>query len=236
MSFDIKPDRRVGGIKAKRLLEIGNNQNVADKENPEDVSVILVISPWHNRIISVLKTILIRGGKNLSLAGVELYRRALSRIHGDLANRVVALVITDRADDCYAPGRGEKPLWQETILSCQEEYVTSFAKEIGKEIFPPYLTVITLFKSQRGRLSPHEIDKIEKEFNEFKQENEFKQINCFSELELQDTLDKEVISMVIKRQKQREHIKKYERTRAQKIAKAKNITRNAHQKQIFGHD
>ncbi len=233
MNHDFKHDRRVGGIKAKRLLELGEDQSNLSKEQLEDISVILVISPWHNRIISVLKTILSRTGKKLALTGVDLYRKALSRIEGDLANRVVALVITDKPDDCNAPARGDKPLWQETIISCQQKYLQQFEKEINDNIFPPFLTVVTLFKSQRGKMERDEIQKLEKDFEEFRKENQFKQVNCKNEEEMNDVMDREIVSMVLKRQRQREKLKKFERTRAQKIAKAKNVTKSAYQKNIY---
>ncbi len=236
MDLNLKNDRRIGGIKAKRLLGLGENSHSSNKEKLDEVCVILVISPWSNRIINVLQGILKRGGKKITLTGVELYRQALARLNSDLANRVVALVITDRPDDYKAPARGNKPLWKEAIVHFQQNYLEGFAKEIGQEIFPPFLTVITMFKSHKGKLNEAEIQQLEKEFYEFKKENQFKNISCENEEELQNVVDKEIIDMVLKQQRQRDQIKKYERSRQQKIAKAKTITKNAHKKFIFNKD
>lgn len=225
------PERRVAGVKAKHMLEKGGMDLYIEKNGKcQPLPVILVISTQKNRIIQILKPILTKSGKHLEMTGTELYRQSLNRRIGDLANRVVAIVITDQPDDYNAPGRGEKPLWQETIAVFQEDYTQSFAEDIGKNLVPENLTVITIFETQKGKLSDQKLKEIEKDFKTFQEKTNVKHVNCKSEEELPNLLDSEVVGMFLERHRQRQNVRRYERSRGQKIAHAQKVMKDVRRK------
>ena len=232
MKKEASHDRRIAGIKAKRLEEMGE-LSVSTKQILETVSMILIISPWHNRIATLLSMILARGGKRIKITGVELYRHALERLETDLQNRVITLIITDRPEDYNVTSTNKLPMWKEAILSYQRDYAETYAKEIEEEAFPPNLTVITMFKSHRGRMPDDEIDQLVKEFETFQKESQINQIHCENEEELKTEVDRNVVELVLARQRIRDKIKKYTRTRDEKLRRAKHVTKSAFYKQAL---
>lgn len=231
MSVEYKMERRIGGIKAKY---VDSDTGSAGSKNEQLLPAILVISPNHRRIGMILQSILEKQGKHLDLAGVELYRQAISRLQADLSSRVVALVITEIPDDHYASTRESLPMWQSLISVCQQMYQRTHAKEIGDGIYPLNLTVITLFRGRQGKMSDEEIEKIVQEFEAYQNQVGMTHKPCQSEAELQNAVDQDVLGFVIQRHRQTEMIRKYDRNRTQKIAKAKKITKDAHKKLLTG--
>lgn len=204
----------------------------AKKEEEETYPAILIVSPYHRRVSLLLDRILKEHKKELSCTGVDLYRQALNQIKGVLSQRLVALIITDMPDDYRAMGTDNLSLWKGVISIGQQNYQEAFAKEIKEEIFPSALTVITVFQDRKGKLSEEEISSIMEEFTTYMQINSLRHIQCPSETDLPDVLNSEVVTSVIKRYRQSASIRKFERNRVQKIAKAKKLTGDAHKKHI----
>ena len=227
MSAEERLDPRVGGVKAKHMLNVRDSHHEGVKADEPVVPVLLIISPWHQRISILLQDILQKSGKHLECVGEELYRKSLSRLNADLSHRVVGLVVTDKPDDCYAPSRSEYPLWKEALVNFQQDYLESWKKEIEDEVFPGKLTVISYFRTKKGKLSEEEIERIEEEFAALPSESSIELYSCLSEDEIQKMVDQTVVGMVLERQQQRVKIKKLTRTRTQKIARAKKVTKDA---------
>lgn len=202
----------------------------ARKEEEDSYPVILIVSPYHRRVSLLLDRILKEHKKELSCTGVDLYRQALSQIKGSLSQRLVALIITDMPDDYKAAGTDNLSLWKGVISVGQQNYQEAFAKEIKEDIFPAALTVITVFQDRQGKLSEEEIASITEEFTTYMQVNSLRHILCPSESDLPDFVNREIVSSVIQRYRQSAPIRKFERTRVQKIAKAKKLTGDAHKK------
>lgn len=234
MNVIYKNEKRLAGIKAKRFMDESDSDHTKQKNMLDLAPIVLIISPWYNRIAMVLRSITVRAGKFLDLEGVDLYRKALGRLHSESGDRVAALIITDRPDDYGVAGTNEFPIWKECIINYQQNYIQNFAKEIGDDILPASLTVVTMFADHKGKLAAEEIEQMEEEFSQLQQDAQFNRIHCENEEELKEAVNKEVVDVVLKRQRQKENVKKFERNRQQKISKAKTVTKSAHQRLLYG--
>ncbi len=224
-------ERRIAGIKAKRLRTAGEtNQYIKKNGRIEPRPVIFVISTEKNRIINILKPIVQKAGKHIELTGEELYRQSLTRRTGDISNRVVTLIITDQPDDHHAVGRSEIPLWQEAIAVYQNDYLEGYAEDIEKNLVPENLTVITIFKTKQGKLSDEEVKVIDEEFKAYQEKINVKHVQCESEEELANVVDKDVVGMFLERFRKTEGLRRFERSRGQKLAKAQKATKDARRK------
>ncbi|MDX9753838.1 MAG: hypothetical protein RBU29_07745 [bacterium] len=227
--------KKVGGVKAKRMLEV-QDANASQKGDEKSPYLVLIISPIYSRIALFLKDLFRRNNKWLECVGVDLYRKALYMTTNEESKRVIALIITDRPEDhSFAPAE-KLPLWQDTILRYQRLYVETHQKEVEEKTFPPHLTVITMFKHKRGILNAAEIESIEKEFESLQAETPFIQRQCESEEEIQQVLEQEIVESVAERARRMENIKKFTRTRSQKLAKAIKVTSDATKRALRGLD
>ena len=222
-----KYEKKVGGIKAKYVDR--NNTALDTAKDGKNLPLVLVVSPNYQRIIHVLQEILEKNGKYLDIAGVELYRQAQLRMQRDFKNRVAALIITDLPDDHHAKSTSEFPLWKTTIVEAQQMYSEAFEFDILTETFPSTLTIVTMFRNKR-KLSDDEIDQVFVEFDRFKRDYQMNLSFCNNDEDLCNIFDKDIMDMAINRHRQQAVVKTYERTRTQKLAKAKRVTRDAHEK------
>ena len=228
MNRDERIDRRSAGTKRQRTLPYDKSRN--SQEDKPRVPTILTISPVCRYIQEVLKLILYKGGKQLDCEGVELYRQSLERLKKDLKDCVVTLVITDKPEDCYSTSRSVFPLWKETILSFQDNYMQEWAEEIEDGIYPESLTVITYFRRNKGKLPDEEIQQFEQEFEDLQKEHNIFHKDCKTEEELMTVVDCEVAEKFLKTMQQKSKIKTLTMGRDQKLAKAKHITKIAMEK------
>lgn len=227
MTDDSRNEKRVAGVKARHLQNARTGHHAHGGGDAPRFPAILIVSPWHRRVAVILTDILNRSRKNLECAGVDLYRQAMARLTGDLQQRVVALVITDQPDDCHSAGESGSPMWKESIHRFREDYLASWAEDIEKERLPANLTVITYFRTKKGKLSLEEIEAIEGEFGEFAEAAGLNHKPCMDDEELRRFVDKDVVDMVLKRQHQMDKVKTLTRSREQKIARAKKVTNEA---------
>jgi len=225
MSRDERIDRRSAGTKSQRTLSYDKSRN-AHEDKPR-VPTILTISPKCRYIQEVLKLILHKGGKQLGCEGVELYRQSIDRLKKDLKDCVVTLVISDKPEDCYAASRSEFPLWKETVISFQDNYMQEWAEEIRDGIYPESLTVITYFRRNKGKLPDEEIRQFEQEFEDLQKEHHIFHKACKTEEELMSVVDCEVADKFLKQMQQKDKLKTLTMGRDQKLAKAKHITKMA---------
>ncbi len=222
-------DRQVAGVKAKRSLHYGDSKG-SNKSEAEKIPVILLVSPEYKRVQMELKEILTKGGKHIASDGVELYRQAQNRLSGDLKGKVIGLVITDKPDDCYAPTKLDFPMWKETVLKYQDDYIENWIQQIAADMYPSTLTVITYFRRSKGQLSDEEIENLEDEFEALQQENKIKYRPCQTQEEVEKVVDKDLIGMALKQQQQKDRMKSFMRGRNQLLQKAQKLTKDARKK------
>jgi len=226
--------KRVAGVKANYLLEAGDSYHVQDKNQRLEPYIVLIVSPINKRIALFLRDLFLKARKFLHCDGVDLYRKALRYLGLNQAHRVIALIITDKPDDHQSLSDNNIPLWKETILNFQQIYQEANAEDIKNNIFPANLTVITLFKHKNGKMKDSEIEALEREFQQLQEEIAINRLPCESEEELQTAVNDTVIGSVVTKFKQSENLRKYERKRNQKLAKAKKIIKDAYLKQLRG--
>ncbi len=191
---------------------------------------LLIVSTEFRRISFIINRIFEKTGKFLECHGVELYRQAYSRLQTDLADRVVALIITDQPVDHSSLSINKCPLWKTVIKAYQQNYVQSFSLEIEREIYPSALTVITMFQSFKGKMSEEDIKQIESEFDTFQKQNEIKHHDCNNEEEIKHFVDKELIGTVIDTHRKKKSIRSLEKRRTQRLVRTQNITKEAWRK------
>lgn len=229
MGRDDWSDRQVVGVKAKRELHYGEPKN-AEKANQEKVPVFLIISPLFKKVQMSMQDIMEKAGKKIICDGVELYRQAQNRLNTDLKGKVVGLVITDHAEDCYAATQSDFLMWKDTILKYQDNYIESWIDKISDELFPTTLTVITYFRRSKGKMSDEEIEKIEDEFDSLKEEHNINHKPCKTEDEVKKVVDTDLIGMALKQQQQKTKMQSFMRGRNQLLQKAKKLTADARKK------
>ncbi|MEW6238733.1 MAG: hypothetical protein AB1656_25385 [Candidatus Omnitrophota bacterium] len=226
--------KRVVGVKANYQLEAGDSFHSPDKSQRIEPYVVLIVSPINKRIGLFLRDLFLKARKFLRCDGVDLYRKALRYLSFEPSRRVVALIITDRPEDHQSLSENKIPLWKETILGYRQIYLEANAEEIKNDVFPADLTVITLFKHKNGKMKDSEIEALEREFLQLQEEIQFNRLHCESEEELLSAVNDSVIGSVVTKFKQSENLRKYERKRSQKLAKARKITKDAYLKQLRG--
>lgn len=229
-SFNIK---RVGGVKARRMQEIQDSPLYQKHEGDEPPYLVLIISPIYSRIALFLKNTFNRNKKHIQCIGVDLYRKALYLTTSEESKRVISLIITDRPEDHSFTPAEKLPLWQDTVLRYQKAYLENHQKEIEEGLFPENLTVVTMFRHKRGRLPDDEIMEIEKEFEQLRDEHNFIQRGCESEEEIENMIQKDIVESVVNRSLKMDSIKKFQRSRSQKLAKALKVTNEAHKRNLI---
>lgn len=202
--------------------------------NQEPPLIVLTISPICKRISLFLRDLFRHNKKYLQGDGVDLYKKALVVLHSDLAPRVVALIITDKPDDHNQLTENNLPIWKEIVVGFQEVYRSTYADFIQNEMLPPNLTVVTMFKHKKGKMTDSEVEAISYEFRKLQEETGIKHVDCESEEELKNVVDDQVVGTIVQKFRQREGVRKYERRRSQRLAKAKKITKDAYQRLLRG--
>lgn len=221
-------ERQVAGVKAKHSLHYGDSKNAGKSD--EIIPVLLVISPVFMKVKLLLDQIMEKAGKKLLMEGVELYRQAQNRLHSDLKGKVIGLVVTDQAEDCYAATQSDFLMWKDTVLKFQEDYIDHWIDRIAAEQFPTTLTVITFFRRSKGKMSVEEIERIENEFEALKQEHNINHKPCQTVEEVKKVVDKDIIGMALQQQQQKGKMKTFMHSRNQLLQKAKKLTRDATKK------
>ncbi len=228
-----KHSKRIAGVKAKHMQSLGENEISGDKREEYPIHLVMIISPICNRISLFLRDLFKKHQKYFLCDGVELYRQAVAKMNHPIGQRTVALIITDQPDDYHLVSEHGVPYWKETVAAFQSAYHEKFAAEIEEEVLPQNLTVITMFRHRKGKLSETEVESIEQEFEKLKEEMQLEHKACESEEELRDIMENQVEEMV-ERFRQRESLRKFQRNRNQRLAKAKKITKDAHLKALRG--
>lgn len=195
--------------------------------------LILIVSPVYRRIALLLDRVLRERNNIVTCTGTDLYRLALEGLNGNFSNRLVALIITDKTSD-YKMETAEQPLWKAVVSLGQKQYLEAFQKEMEENIFPNSLTVITMFRDNSGLMTEDNVNSIALEFYSFLEENSVRLITCPSEEAMPEIVRKEIVEVVMKRHQNKEPEKKYETSRAQKLARARKFTADAIKRQIKG--
>lgn len=203
------------------------------KSNDSSQPLILIISPIYRRITLLLERVLRERNNIVTCVGTDLYRQALEGLNGNFCNRVVALIVTDRTSD-YKSETAEQPLWKAVVSLGHKQYLEAFQKEMEENIFPTSLTVITMFREDSGQMTEDNVNRIALEFYSFLEENSVRLITCPTEEAMPEIVRKEIVEVVMKRQRNKDPEKKYEPSRAQKLAKARKFTADAIKRQMKG--
>lgn len=225
MGRDDWGERQVAGVKAKKTLHY--KETKTPEKPPEKIPVLLLISPNFKRVKTEMSSILEKAGKKLACDGVELYRQAVNRLSTDLKGKVICLLISDQVEDCYATTQGDFPMWKDTVLRYQDNYIESWIEKIAEAQFPSTLTVITYFRRSKGKMSEEEIERIEDEFEELTKDSNINHKPCKTQEEVNKVVDKDIIGSALQQQQQRDKMKTFMRGRNQLLQKAKKVTNDA---------
>lgn len=220
--------RRDYGIKARHMAQFEEEKQAETGKSKKPEYTFVVISDKPGRLVGFLQVLLARQGKVFTFRGFDLYREASAFLKTAEGQQTVALILTDGPEDRTQRTDTGIELWKETLLGYSGNYFDHLMDDIVEERLPASFTVVMLSHEKYGKLTPDEIEELEREAANLQQEDRKVDMStCHSEEEVAGLVEQKVVDKVLARHQLQSKMKQTAKSRDQRIAKATKATRDA---------